>query len=143
MGSRGPNAPPPKVRFWLYVNKTSTAIALGVEEPCWLWTGGTYKRNGEPTYGKFGVNGSNTPAHIWHWIFVNGYVPAGLELDHLCRVKRCVRLEHLQAVPHGTNMKRIYWCEKHDKPRMRDRSEKLYCPDCKRDNKKRRRNASS
>lgn len=35
-------------------------------------------------------------------------VPAGLELDHVCRVRACIRptAEHLEAVTHKINMQR-------------------------------------
>jgi hypothetical protein len=33
-------------------------------------------------------------------------VPAGLELDHLCRVRSCVNPAHLEAVTHSENVRR-------------------------------------
>ena len=33
-------------------------------------------------------------------------IPSGLELDHLCRVKRCVKPAHLEAVTHRMNLLR-------------------------------------
>ena len=35
-----------------------------------------------------------------------GEIPAGLELDHLCRVRECVNPQHLEAVTHHENMLR-------------------------------------
>lgn len=37
----------------------------------------------------------------------NGPVPAGMELDHLCRVRCCVNPMHLEPVTHDENMKRM------------------------------------
>jgi len=37
----------------------------------------------------------------------NGTIPVGLELDHICRVKNCVRVNHLEAVTHKENMRRV------------------------------------
>ena len=79
-------------RFWAKVNKT---------EECWLWTATCSKG-----YGQFHISRPRRrmiSAHIWAWSQENGPVPDGLELDHLCRVKACVRPAHLEAVPHRTN----------------------------------------
>lgn len=84
-------------RFWSKVTKTDT---------CWLWTGSRNKAG----YGDFKVrvNGSLKVrrAHRWLYELEHGQVPDGLELDHLCRVPRCVRPEHLEPVTHRENMLR-------------------------------------
>lgn len=43
---------------------------------------------------------------------INGPLPPGLELDHLCRNKSCVRPDHLEAVTHRENMRRAYAAER-------------------------------
>jgi len=68
---------------------------------CWLWTAST---NGG--YGQFTAGGKNRRAHRWLWEVVNGPVPKGLELDHLCRTRNCVNPEHLEAVTHHENVLR-------------------------------------
>jgi hypothetical protein len=40
------------------------------------------------------------------WIAENGPVPVGLELDHLCEVRRCVNPAHLQPVTRTENVRR-------------------------------------
>lgn len=45
-------------------------------------------------------------AHREVWTWVNGPVPEGLELDHLCRVRRCVNPAHLEVVTHAENVRR-------------------------------------
>lgn len=40
------------------------------------------------------------------WVKENGPVPEGFELDHLCRQRDCVRLDHLELVTHRENMRR-------------------------------------
>lgn len=35
-----------------------------------------------------------------------GPIPAGLELDHTCRVRRCVNPDHLEPVTHAENQRR-------------------------------------
>src|SRR5262245_29436779 len=70
-------------------------------ETCWLWllsrTGG---------YGAFWHQGTMQRAHIYAWTLEHGPVPEGFELDHLCRVKHCVRAEHLEVVTHRENVRR-------------------------------------
>ena len=40
------------------------------------------------------------------WEEAHGPVPTGHTLDHLCRNRRCIRIEHIQCVPHSTNVRR-------------------------------------
>lgn len=35
-----------------------------------------------------------------------GPIPGGLEIDHLCRNRRCVNVDHLEVVTHTENMRR-------------------------------------
>jgi hypothetical protein len=46
------------------------------------------------------------PAHIWAYEDAVGPVPPGLELDHLCQNKLCVRPDHLDPVTHTENRRR-------------------------------------
>jgi len=69
---------------------------------CWRWTG----RLNMHGYGEMSINGKVTRAHRWayeHWI---GPIPKGLEVDHLCRNRACVKPEHLEPVTHRENMRR-------------------------------------
>src|SRR5687768_579642 len=68
---------------------------------CWEWQGYCFKQCG---YGKFTVGKTGTTyAHVWAYRLFVGPVPAGLELDHLCRNRRCVNPEHLEPVTHQVN----------------------------------------
>ena len=78
-------------RFWSKVEFTDS---------CWLWTAGI--RNG---YGQF-KDGRMVNAHRWAYEFCVGPVPDGLQLDHLCRVRRCVYPWHLEPVTPRTNVLR-------------------------------------
>lgn len=73
----------------------------GFATPCWLW-------NGQRScgYGKVVVKKRRVWAHRAMWEQVNGPIPPGLELDHLCRVPACVRPDHLEAVTHRENIRR-------------------------------------
>ena len=86
-----PSHSTPSERFWPKVNKT---------KGCWLWTG-CHNSSG---YGTFWLEGRRMVAHRWPFESINGPVPKGLELDHLCRVRACVRPSHLEAVSHRTNI---------------------------------------
>ena len=78
----------PDTLFWSKVERT---------DGCWLWTGGT--NNG---YGRRG----NRYAHRVVYEALVGPIPADMEIDHLCRVRRCVNPAHLEAVPHAENVRR-------------------------------------
>jgi len=79
-------------RFWSKVNKTET---------CWLWTASTVRG-----YGSFGANGVVVRAHRWSYERIVGPVQPGLQLDHLCRIRRCVNPAHLEPVAQATNVRR-------------------------------------
>jgi hypothetical protein len=52
--------------------------------------------------------GKHKLAHVLAWEAANGPVPAGLELDHLCNVRSCKELTHLEAVTKSENLRRIW-----------------------------------
>lgn len=88
-------ARPQAERFWPKVNKT---------DGCWLWVGAISSTG----YGCFFLTKlkgkvRNTLAHRWAYEDTYGPIPAGLELDHLCRNRACVRPDHLEAVSSRAN----------------------------------------
>jgi hypothetical protein len=82
---------PLEVRFWAKVDKTET---------CWNWTASKC-RNG---YGRFGMKDKVPYSHRVSYEMVNGPIPAGMELDHTCHNRACVRPEHLRPVTHQQNL---------------------------------------
>jgi hypothetical protein len=68
------------------------------EESCWTWAR-SIRADG---YGRLG----STLAHKRMYERKYGSVPVGLELDHLCRFKRCVNPDHLEPVTHAENIRR-------------------------------------
>ena len=51
-------------------------------------------------------------AHIYAYESLVGPIPAGLELDHLCRNRSCVNPFHADPVTHQINMSRGFWAMK-------------------------------
>lgn len=62
---------------------------------CWLWTG---YRN-QDGYGTFGGLG----AHRIAWEREHGPIPAGMTIDHRCRTRACVRVDHLRLMTPSAN----------------------------------------
>lgn len=83
-------------RFWDNVDKDGP-------DGCWLWTGQILYHG----YGHFWRRGTTkVVAHRFSYEALVGPVAAGLELDHLCRVRHCVNPEHLEPVTHSENNRR-------------------------------------
>lgn len=83
----------PEQRFWSKVDKTDS---------CWLWTGALHDLG----YARFQSDGKRVYAHRYSYELVNGSIPDGLTIDHLCRVRHCVNPDHLEAVTHRENLRR-------------------------------------
>jgi hypothetical protein len=97
---------PPKVteRFWTKVDKDGPLSGFRSDlGPCWIWTASTF---GEEGYGAFAIAGETVGAHVYAYVTEVGIVPDGLELDHLCHVRSCVRPSHLEPVTPEENMRR-------------------------------------
>lgn len=83
-----------EVRFWRKVEKTET---------CWNWRGSTNKTSG---YGQIQINGKAESVHVVSYKLAGGAIPEGMELDHLCRNRKCVNPDHLEPVAHRDNVLR-------------------------------------
>ena len=92
-GGTTPNGLDPSERFASYVDKSGD---------CWLWTG---SRNWDG-YGQFQLKDRSVRAHRFAYETQVGPIPDGLEIDHLCRVRACARVDHLEVVTHAENMRR-------------------------------------
>lgn len=75
----------------------------GHDTPCWLWTGAVDKGSG---YARFRMHSNTRLGHRVAYVHYVGPVQEGLELDHLCRVRRCVNPAHLEPVTHSVNLMR-------------------------------------
>lgn len=73
--------------------------ARGPDE-CWNWQGHINKINGYPFFGC-------KPAYRASWEHFVGPVPAGHEVDHLCKNPKCINPKHLEPVlPYVNNVLR-------------------------------------
>jgi len=66
---------------------------------CWLWTGALNSSG----YGKFKIDGKQLLSHRVAYELFRAPIPAGLQIDHLCRVTCCVNPSHMEAVSCRTN----------------------------------------
>lgn len=78
-----------------FANKTMPA-------ECTVWIGACNTRG----YGVVIVDGEKQLAHRVAYEAVHGPIPDGLVLDHLCRVRNCVKVEHLEPVTQQENLRR-------------------------------------
>lgn len=82
-------------RFWSKVQKTAD---------CWEWQAG---KQGKGRYGSFKVAGRDVYAHRFAYeLTYDCQIPAGLQLDHLCRNTSCVNPDHLEIVNNRENVLR-------------------------------------
>ena len=77
-------------RFWSHV--------IRWDADCWTWVG-PHQSIGYAIFGK-------TVAHRVAYELSVGPVPAGMELDHLCRNRGCVNPAHLEPVTRRENVMR-------------------------------------
>lgn len=69
---------------------------------CWLWIGAVNNKG----YGSTSVSNRSVMAHRWSYELFVGPIPDGLHIDHLCRIRNCVRPDHLEPVTLAENNRR-------------------------------------
>lgn len=82
-----------EVRFW-------KGFAVQ-KDGCWIWKG---VKPG--AYGRLWEGKTRVLVHRFSYEIHKGPVPEGLEIDHLCRERRCVNPDHLEAVTQRVNILR-------------------------------------
>lgn len=94
--------------FWEKVDKSGE---------CWTWTASKNCHG----YGRVRIHGKEFSAHRASWEFANGTIPPGMDLDHICHTRACVRPDHLRVatrkqnsenvsvVRSSTGVRNVYW----------------------------------
>lgn len=81
-------------------------LARGIrnDNGCLLWQGAILQCG----YGQTRIGGRYVYVHRATWVAVHGRDPGKLEIDHLCRIRECFAIEHLEAVTPSVNSQRRY-----------------------------------
>ena len=69
---------------------------------CWNWTASVDHYG----YGQFTLAGKKMGAHRAGWLLAIGPIEPSMQLDHLCRNRRCVNPDHLEPVTCRENLLR-------------------------------------
>lgn len=83
-----------RARFWQRVDKTGD---------CWIWTG----RTRDDGYGIFTIGNRSLRAHRVSFAWDKGEIPLGMEVDHICHTRACVRPSHLRLATSGENSQNL------------------------------------
>ena len=89
-----------------WLRKVADRYNIDPSTGCWEWTGGVDRYG----YGKVQINLGPRPrytgAHRASWIAHRGPLLDNLQLDHLCRNRKCVNPFHLEPVTTQENTRR-------------------------------------
>lgn len=55
-------------------------------------------------YSRLRFGKKHIQAHRWVWELINGPIPESMVIDHLCRNRKCVALDHLRLVTQQENV---------------------------------------
>lgn len=86
----------------LYRADSSFAQRVDIDGDCLVWRGCLNEKG----YGILTRHGKNHRAHRYAFEVVRGPILAGMQLDHLCRVRACVNPAHLEPVTSRENTRR-------------------------------------
>ena len=83
---------------WDLPPRIAAKIAVDADTGCWLWTAAR-----TPDYGAIHHEGRQYRAHRFIYELIAYGIPEGMQMDHLCRVKRCVSPLHVEPVTPSEN----------------------------------------
>jgi hypothetical protein len=87
-----------------YIRSRILVEDCGYLSPCWIWQQGLFRATG---YSQGHAPGGHPRlGHRLAYEAFVGPIPVGLNLDHLCRVIKCVNPAHLEAVTQRENLLR-------------------------------------
>lgn len=72
------------------------------ETGCIIWTGNADTSG----YGRLKIHGRHQRVHRLAYELARGPIPAGLQIDHLCRVRECANPDHMEPVTGKENLRR-------------------------------------
>lgn len=84
----------PEERFWASVDTSGS---------CWKWT----EDINDSGYGIIRIGKKSVRAHRFAWELLVDEIPEGMQIDHRCRHRECVRPEHLRVVTNKQNQEHI------------------------------------
>lgn len=91
----------PAERFHRFIDPAGPiSLIRHVQGPCHLWTGAL----DQDGYARFWADQRNQRAYRYAYAQAFGPIPAGLDIDHRCRNRRCVNPGHLRALTHRENI---------------------------------------
>lgn len=85
-------------RLWARFIKTDSG--------CWQWTAATIRGYGAINLGKVAGSTITRYAHRVAYEYLVGPIPAGHDIDHLCRNTLCINPAHLEPVTRSKNAQR-------------------------------------
>lgn len=77
-------------------------VTIDADTGCWIWKLSVDAHG----YGFCGLREYRNKAHRISYMAFKGEILDGMQVDHLCRVRRCVNPEHLEQVTPRGNVRR-------------------------------------
>jgi hypothetical protein len=87
------------------VQRVLRRIPTGTANECLIWDGGLTHR-GAHGYGAVWWDGHSRRAHRVIYEVLVGPIPKAMTIDHLCAVKTCVNVNHMELVSRAENGRR-------------------------------------
>jgi len=78
-------------------------VVIDEDTGCLIWTGAITTPQG---YANANVGGRTVLVHRLIFELLVGPIPEGHQIDHLCRVRACINVEHLEPVTQRENILR-------------------------------------